>query len=108
MINRQLVDIWTTTDHRYDPWGSAIGLMFDICETLTHRDDSIGEWDVPGEWEFRHSSICDGTHVAEEYIYFTELTELLDDEKVTHDDIIHFGNVLQRYCQIAEANGRSY
>jgi hypothetical protein len=104
-MNKAIKELVMFDDLRYDPWGTAMSHHFAICEVLYHDDIH-----VPSEWEYRHGmghdqldQDIDGEDcTAMDYVY------MLSNGTVTHDDLIHAGNVLSRYERLLEHLGRSY
>jgi hypothetical protein len=87
----------------HDPWGSTIEWMFAISETLTHWADVTH---LP--WDF-HDSPVHGDWQPEDDGYVSEtLCDLYDGGSVTADDLITFGQVLDRYDDILRAAGKDY
>lgn len=71
----------------YDLWGSAMGMLFDVADTLYwHRGITLATY-------------CPG--IAEDI-----QTEWLHDMSDT--DLLRFGKVLSRYVSILDAQGYSY
>lgn len=101
MIHPTLRAMFTESDHKYDPWGSGIQLMFAVCDVMFANGVP-----VPYEWEFK-PGWGQGDIDPDDY-----LAAWMDDEleagNVTGEDLIHFGNVLGRYTRIMDTAGRSY
>lgn len=47
-MNENAKNLIIENDGQHDPFGAALGLAFDICETLTARGA-----DIPPEWEYQ-------------------------------------------------------
>lgn len=101
MIHPALRDVFSDTDHRHDPWGSALRLTFSLCDVLWEN----GEW-IPGEWEFRPS--LGGSFIEDEDRDAVDMNAAYESGEVTGDELRHFGNVLVRYTRIMDTAGRSY
>lgn len=78
-----------------DPWGSIMGVRFDICATL----DRLGL--CPPEWEYRPGA---GPDTRPD----TEWDLALADGSVTTDDMIGLGHTLARWCERLREAGRDY
>ena len=78
-----------------DPWGTCMGVWFDIAEWLY----CAGE-DVPDHWHFQPGA---GMSEPEPDSYWTELFREVDP-----DTLREFGNLLQRLSHILRAQGRDY
>jgi len=81
-------------DWRYDPWGSAMGVLFDLAEYLYVRDM------VPEAWEFRPGA---GKIVPEVESYWYPLFSASDPAT-----LIEFGNILNRYTAKLRSAGQDY
>ena len=101
MIHPTLRDLFTESDHKYNPWGSGISLAFAVCEVLYANGE-----DIPDEWQYR-PGMGQGDTDPEDY-YAVWMNDVLESGEVTSDDIRHFGNVLIRYTRIMDTAGRSY
>lgn len=101
MIHPILRAMFTESDHKYDPWGSALRLTFSVCDVLGLNGEPI-----PHEWGF-HPGL--GGPAIEPGDFDAEwMNEVYETEEVNGDDLRHFGNVLVRYTRIMDTAGRSY
>jgi len=80
------------TDWRYDPWGSAMAVLFDLAEYLYMQDT------VPEAWGFRPGA---GEIVPEGY--WLPIFNASDPAM-----LIEFGNVLNRYTDKLRSAGKNY
>ena len=101
MIHPTLRAMFTESDHKYDPWGEGMMLMFAVCDVLYANGEG-----VPDEWEFR-PGLGGGAIDPDNYLA-TWMNETYTTRGVTGDDLVHFGNVLARYTRIMDTAGRSY
>ena len=104
-------------DWAYDPYGTAMGLAFDICEVLDAADI---EGDITPElfsqWEYRPSpcvtvpsleTIAAQGEDADSFGAMC-LPQAVIDGDVTQADLIYAGNVMHRYTALLIAAGRDY
>ena len=89
---------------KYDAWGSALNALFDIAECL-HRNGA----EVPGHWEFTPSPfvVVDTELDAESESFFAAQIDLLM-RQGHYSNLVHAGNVLERFTHILELEGHSY
>ena len=85
-----------------DPWGSSMAAHFGIAHALEHAGE-----DVPGEWEYRDSPLCDGLDPDEDYEAIA-ITEAIERGDLTWAEVVRIGAVLHRYEAILDRAGRSY
>ena len=81
-----------------DDWGWSMSCLFAIADVL--YDEGL----VPDEWHFRQSPFGPN---AESWEY-QRILDLVDCKYATLDDVLEFGNILNRYCDILRAQGRDY
>lgn len=94
MTYRDLLhDFRITEDWTYDPWGSALGVLFSVADELHIRGA------VPAHWEYR-AGVADP---REEGSYWAEI--VLNESTET---LITFGNILNRYTDMLRLAGRDY
>ena len=103
-------------DWAYDPYGTAMGLAFDICEVLNAADV---EGDITPElfskWEYRPSPITVPSletlaaqgEDADSYGAVC-LAQAVIDGDITQADLAYAGNVMHRYTALLIAAGRDY
>ncbi len=82
-------------DWRYDPWGSAMSVLFDLCDRLYHRD---GE--TPAEWHYQPG--ISGPALEPDSYWF----EIFRD--TSSAVLITFGHTLHRYIERLRMAGRDY
>lgn len=98
----------------YDPWGTATMLAFDICAVLNAADIEGNITREPfARWEYRpspyvtvpslESLATSGDSYGEQY-----LAQAILAGDLTQADLIHAGNVLDRYTAILRAAGLDY
>ena len=99
-----VLDLFRESFDPYDPWGSVVSAMFDIAECLYCAGASI-----PEEWEFTPSpalqvgTVRDPDEVS---MFAVDIDLLL--RTGHYSNLIHAGNVLQRYAHLLDLEGRSY
>lgn len=81
-----------------DPWGTAMGALFDVADTLHFDRDA----DVPANWHY-HPSILGPTD-PDEQTYIGQC--LLPDTST--GEILRFGNLLNRYADRLRHAGKDY
>lgn len=98
-----VLDLFRDSFDDYDPWGSALSAHFDIAECLYRHGAP-----VPAEWEFRPSPFLQvGSELDEDASMFAVDIDLL--MRTGHySNLVHAGNVLQRYEAQLELAGKSY
>lgn len=77
-----------------DPWGSSIGLLFQIAAELWWRGE------CPGHWDYSPSMASDPREPDDWYF------DLI--ERETTDDLVAFGDVLERHVRLMVYLGHSY
>ena len=79
-----------------DMWGTCVGVIFDICNTLARR----GDYDaIPTEWDYNSGAL--GPYPKDEQ------THDLDEYKTS--DLVEFGDkYLFRLYNYCKANGLDY
>lgn len=104
MYRKDFDPSWTDGDGNPmgDPWGTAMSLWFDICDWLTVQGVS-----VPAHWEYRPSPFL--PHSIEEHkaTWESEVPPSAFEETST-EELIHMGNVLERYTRMLDKAGHSY
>jgi hypothetical protein len=109
MSTKDIAGIAGVDDWEFDPWGSALGLHFAICDVL----HAIGEsGDALARWEFRPSpfAVADtlpGLIESEDYSV-SALAESVIDGVISVEDLVRAGEVLSRYTALAVLAGRDY
>ncbi len=83
-----------------DPWGSTIAWHFAVSDVLHEIDPEL----VPKSWEFTPSVFGSNTEAYE----YEAVCDLIKDEGIDADVLIHAGNVLARYAHILMLNGYDY
>lgn len=104
-------------DWACDPYGTAMGLAFDICEVL-NASDIEGDVTPPlfSQWQYSPSphvtvpsleTIAAQGEDSDSYgaVY---LAQALIDGDVSQADLIYAGNVMHRYTALLTAAGRDY
>ena len=79
-------------DWRGDPWGCATIVLFEVAAELWVRDE------CPPQWGY---SLASDPRDIESYWF-----DVLDEAQT--DDLIHFGNVLERYRAKLKLQGKDY
>ena len=79
----------------YDKWGSAMIAFFTVANEISYRDQN-----TPQSWEYRPAMAQDPREHEDHMFETCEAAEL--------DDLIHFGNVLERYTRNLDRLGESY
>lgn len=83
-----------------DPWGSNIAWLFAIADVIYE----INPEQVPAEWEFRPSPFGADTESYE----YNAICDLIKDEGIDVDVILHAGRVLNRYDNLLRLAGMNY
>ena len=111
-------------DFSIDPWGSVMGLFFDIAEVLNMADVEgdmtpalFEKWQYrPGPFAVpdieavaaREEDFSEG-EFADDYSYgLVALVWALHSGCITVEDLVYAGNVLDRYSRLLDAAGLSY
>ena len=81
-------------DWQYDSWGEAMLWLFNICDYMHFHIDA----DVPAAWGYVPSIAGDDMDSR----FFDILSN------TNSSDILHFGNVLNRYCDNLVRIGKNY
>lgn len=121
---RRVIDIAGADDWEYDPWGTAMGLMFDVASVL---DMSDVEGDVTPQpfarWNYRRAPFtvpaidtvaarADDYNEGEwvdDYTYGEiSLAAAFRDGHITQTDLIYAGDVLNRYTALLRLAGEDY
>lgn len=91
----KLSNIYKETHDTYDPWGAAIVAFFGVAAELCHRGES-----TPAHWQYS-PGMGDDPREPEDYLFE-------DFEQADTEDLIQFGNVLERYTRNLDRTGKSY
>jgi hypothetical protein len=121
---RRVIDIAGADDWEYDPWGTAMGLMFDVASVL---DMSDIEGDITPQpfarWEYRRApftvpaietvaaradNYSEGEWADDHTWGEVSLAVAVRDGEITQADLIYAGDVLNRYIALLAANQRDY
>lgn len=78
-----------------DPWGSSIGLHFDVANHM-----ALNEMDIPSAWEYSPGAF--GPSIDEDS-YYIDLLDQLDES-----ELCKLGNILHRYEQRLIKQGKDY
>ena len=92
---KDLKSEYMLTHDSYDAWGSAMGVYFDLCSELYHRDA-----DIPASWDY-HPGAASDPREPEGYWF-----DMLIDADT--DTLLHFGRILHRYTSMLDTRGDSY
>lgn len=120
----RIADIAGADDWDYDPWGTSMGLFFDIASILDMTDVAGDVTPEPfARWQYRRApfAIPAIETVAARAENFSE-GEFSDDYSfaqielaaayvagdLSQDDLIYAGDVLDRYTELLRRNGRDY
>lgn len=79
----------------YDKWGSAMVAYFTVANEISYRGDQ-----TPSSWGYRPAMASDPRE-SEDHLF-----EACENAKL--DDLIHFGNILERYTRNLDRHGESY
>jgi hypothetical protein len=83
---------------RGDAWGSAMNIFFGVANELHFRDPEI----VPAHWQYvPPGRRCEDPRDTDDY-YYDDLAA------AKTDDLIRFGNLMERYTRILDKAGESY
>jgi hypothetical protein len=121
---RQVIDIAGADDWEYDPWGTAIGLAFDVASVLDMSDVDGAVTPQPfARWEYRRAPFTvpaietvaaraddysEGEWADDHTYGEVSLAAAVRDGHITQADLIYAGDVLNRYTALLVANGRDY
>jgi hypothetical protein len=119
-----IANIAGADDWQHDPWGTALGLHFDIALVL---DVSDIEGDVtPGpfaRWQYRRGAgtvpsletvaaraedFCEGEWADDYSFGAVMLASALLEGEVSQADLVFAGDVLERYAGLLRAAGMDY
>lgn len=121
----RIAEIAGADDWDHDPWGTSMGLFFDVASVL---DMSDVEGDVTPEpfarWQYgrptfwgmpsieevaaRGDDFNEG-EFADDYSYAQiSLAMALRDGELTQADLVYAGDVLDRYSNLVKRAGRDY
>lgn len=111
---KRIADI-AGADDWYDAWGTAMSLHFDIAAVLdaSDIDGSVTPWPF-ARWEYQRPpftvpSIESMISGADLYSYGeVELAKAYFNGEITQADLIHAGDVLERYERTLRAAGKDY
>jgi ABC-type transporter lipoprotein component MlaA len=114
---RRIIDHAGAWDWQHDPWGTAMGLAFDVAAVLNASDIEGDVSPAPfARWQYRPSpyvtvpsleSLAAEDTLAESYGE-QSLAQALLDGQITQADLIYAGEVLNRYTALLVANGKDY
>lgn len=122
---RRVIDHAAADDWQHDPWGTAMGLMFDIASVLNMSDIEGDATPAPFQrWNYnpspyvaipaietvaaRADDYSEGEW-ADDYTYGeVSLAVAVRDGEITQADLIYAGDVLNRYTALLAANGKDY
>lgn len=79
-----------SSDWKHDPWGECLNHWFDVAEVLYTRGVTI-----PQHWEYHPGA---GEDIVNNEQYLT----------MNDDELIAWGNVLERYTRLLRAAGKDY
>ena len=83
-----------------DPWGTAMGLMFDMCAFMWHAD-----FPIPTDWHY-----SPGANPSAEVRELKRSNPWRYDAfmRTEPDTFVRTGHVLNRYIRMLDRNGFSY
>ena len=100
-MNQNLLDAYNGTLEG-DEWGNCMSWLFATAHVLEH----LGQ--CPPEWQYRHG-LCFREDLSEsESFEESELVFYMEDDGVTIDDLIVFGEMLNNLRDILVAEGKDY
>lgn len=85
----------------HDAWGSVMNWLFAVADVLYHHDPDL----IPDAWQYHHGEGCDGNTPDNPD---QEIQDGLDDGTWTPEDLVAFGNVLDRWSDMLRAAGEDY
>lgn len=85
-----------------DAWGSCMGWAFQCAAALT-----IAGEDVPEHWKYRHAPCHNELNEMEDWEAI-EITRAVEAGTIEWEDVVWLGNLLVRYADNLERQGRSY
>lgn len=120
----QIAEIAGADDWAHDPWGTAMGMFFDIASVLDMTDTEGNVTPRPfGRWDYHRSpfTVPDVESVAARAEDFSE-GEWADDYSggqiqlasafvsgdIGQEDLVYAGDVLSRYTDLLRREGKSY
>ena len=120
----RIADIAGADDWQYSPWGTSMGLFFDVASVL---DMSDVEGDVTpkpfARWQYQRAPFAipaietvaargddfNEGELADDFTYAqVALAMAYRDEEITQADLIYAGDVLDRYTKLLRRAGRGY
>jgi hypothetical protein len=134
----RIADIAGADDWQYDPWGTSMGLFFDVASVLDMSDvagdvtpEPFARWGYQrarwgyqrARWGYQRAPFTvpaigtvaargDDFHegeFADDYSYAqVALAMAVRDDELSQDDLIYAGNVLDRYTSLLRRAGRDY
>lgn len=78
-----------------DRWGSAMIAFFTVANEINHREEL-----TPSKWGYR-PAMTEDPRESEDYLFEAC-------EQATTEDLVHFGNILERYTRNLDRLGESY
>lgn len=88
-----------------DPWGSNIEWLFALAEFVYHNEPDM----VPESWDFHDSPMHVPPFSPDDWGHVDAMIwEMYDDELITLEDAVTFGNVLSRYDNLLRMAGKDY
>ena len=103
---KELRKVYDMDADSYDPFGTAMMWFFAVAETLWHETAE----ELPVAWQFGHGSAVTPYHwppTSDEYIT-QQVQGMYLDGTVIEEDLILFGNVLDKYIGVLHTAGRAY
>ena len=79
-----------------DKWGSAMIAFFTVANEINHREQN-----TPSSWQYRPSPVMGDQREHDDGMFEAC-------ENANLNDLIHFGNILERYTQNLDRLGVSY
>lgn len=96
-----VMDCFKNSFDSFDPYGSAVSGMFDICECLARNSVEI-----PEDWGFKEGAAGVPELGEDTSLFAEELQVMLENGHVRN--IIDAGIVLKRYINICKLAGLEY
>lgn len=81
-----------------DAWGSAMNAWFAVAHELYARHANI-----PAHWEFKPGCTTTAENARDDGNYWFEVFQ-----DYGTDDLIRFGNILERYARLIRRAGKDY
>ena len=91
----ELTKLYKESADTYDKWGSAMGAFFGAAAELSHRGES-----TPHHWQYS-PGLSDDPREPDDYLY-------ADFAATDTDDLVKFGNIMERYTRNLDRIGESY